>query len=560
MGESGEHEQFFSKVKLLAAVTMVSRVLGLVRDMVIVPLGGDRLADRFWTAFSIPNLLRRLFGEGALSAAFVPVFTQVAEAQGRGRARLVLANVAGLLAVLLAGIVLLTWAGLAAAWLLWPGGPLRLLLLRLIALMMPFLITICLLALGAAALNCRGHFAYPAFAPVLLNVVLIAAALWVAPALAEGAAGQFHVLAVALVLAGAVQLAGVVWVLRAADLAVVPRLRPVLPEVRRVARLMAPMLVPLGAMQATALADRVIALALTRSAAHPDLPVTPGAVRCLYAAGRLYQLPLGVLAASIATAVFPLLGRYAARDDLPGLRETLNRALRMGAFVALPAGVGLILLAEPTIALIFQRKEFGPADTARTVLLLRLYCLGMCAYFWTPVLLRAFFSRQDARAPMVLAVILAVVNVALVLGLVWTPLKAGAIALATAVTQTANALVLIFVLRRRWGRLGGRRVLASFARTAAATAAMAAAVLAVLHVLPGQLAAIGPTLRRLAARYGLPELLIAAGPTLCRLAVVAAGVGAGAAVYLLAARLLGMRELGELLGGRRRSGENTEHE
>jgi putative peptidoglycan lipid II flippase len=406
---------------------------------------------------------------------------------------------------------------------------------------MPFLFTICLLALAAAALNCKGHFAYPALAPVLLNVALIAAGLWLAPALAEGAAGQFHVLAVALVAAGAVQLAGVVWMLRAADLAVVPRLRPVLPEVRRIARLMAPMLVPLGIAQLVALADRVIALALTRSAAHPDLPVAPGAVRCLYAAGRLYQLPLGVLAVSIATVVFPLLGRYAARNDLAGLRETLNRALRMGAFVALPAGVGLILLAEPAIALIFQRKEFGPADTARTVLLLRLYCLGMCAYFWTPVLLRAFFSRQDARTPMVLALAMAGAHVALVLVLVWTPLRAGAIALATALTQTANALALIAVMRRRWGRLGGRRVLASFARTTAATAAMAAAVLGVLH--------------------GLGALLAGAAPTSRRLAVVVVCVVAGAAVYLLAARLLGMAELGELLGARKRGARyNREHE
>ena len=149
MPENSHHEQarFFAAAKLMAALTMVSRVLGLVRDMVIVPIGSAVLADRFWTAFSVPNLFRRLFGEGALSAAFVPVFTEVAETEGWDKARLVLANVAGMLAAALAGLVVVIELSLWGAWELFGGDWTRLVLLQLTGLMLPFMFTVCLLSL-----------------------------------------------------------------------------------------------------------------------------------------------------------------------------------------------------------------------------------------------------------------------------------------------------------------------------------------------------------------------------------------------------------------------------
>ena len=175
--EHKERERFFGAAKLVAALTMLSRVLGLVRDRAIFAFGANRAMDTFWTAFRVPNTFRRLFGEGALSAAFVPVFTEVAETQGWDRARVVLANVTGALAVVLAGIVVLVEIGVAITLLFAPGVWDRTLLMQLILIVMPFVFTICLLALGSAALNCKGRFAYPAFAPIVLNVFLIAAAL-----------------------------------------------------------------------------------------------------------------------------------------------------------------------------------------------------------------------------------------------------------------------------------------------------------------------------------------------------------------------------------------------
>ena len=515
---TAEREHFFRATWVVAALTMLSRVLGLVRDMVIVPIGAPRLADAFWTAFSVPNLLRRLFGEGALSAAFVPVFTETAETRGPERARLVLANVAGLLAVVLAGLLAAGELGLAAWLATSPEADWRR-LGQLTAVMLPFMFTICLLALGSAALNCKGRFAYPAAAPILLNVGLIAAACWLAPALTGSDEGRFFVIAAALVVTGVAQVAGVVWLLGRAGLAVRPTLRPVLAEVRRIAALMGPMLIPLSAVQFSAFADRIIAWVFTATPAHPHFPLAPGVVRCLYAANRLYQLPMGVLAISVATAVFPLLSRYAARDDAAALRQTINRALRLCLFLAVPAGVALIVLAEPLVAMIFQRRNFTAFDTARATLVLQMYCLGMGAYFCNHILLRAFFARKETRTPLRVACILAAVNVALVLGGIFTPLRSGAIGAATALTSTANALILVIVLRRHLGRLGARQILLSGARTLAASAGMLAALLAV--------------------RAALPE----AAPW----KLLAAAVPAGAAAFLAAAAALRCPELKELL-------------
>ncbi|MCD4699050.1 MAG: oligosaccharide flippase family protein, partial [Phycisphaerae bacterium] len=327
------------------------------------------------------------------------------------------------------------------------------------------------------ALNCRGHFAYPAFAPIILNIGLIIAALLVAPALGRTDEGQFLVIAVALSVTGVVQLVGVIWLLRRYSLLATPKLTPVLPEIKRTIALMGPMLIPLSVLQFSALADTIITLALT----GPGLPLQPGVVRCHYAAGRLYQLPMGVLAISIATVVFPLFSRYASRNDTTGLRNAVNRALRLCLFLGIPAGVALIILAEPVVAMIFQRRNFTAFDTGRATLILQMYCLGMGAYFCNHILLRAFFARKDTRVPLLLACVLAVVNMGLVIGGMFTPLKSGAIGAATAATSTLNAAALVFVLRHRLGGIGGRRLLISALRTAVACAAMVAAIWSVLH-------------------------------------------------------------------------------
>ncbi|MBS3733330.1 MAG: murein biosynthesis integral membrane protein MurJ [Phycisphaerae bacterium] len=532
-----ERERFFGAARRVAGLTVLSRLLGMSRDIAIVALGATRATDAFWTAFAIPNLLRRLFGEGALSAAFVPVFTDVAEADGWDKARLVLANTAGLLALLLGGLVvvgelaILGWLALGAA--RWDTA----LLLRLVAVMLPFMFTICLLALGSAALQCKGRFSYPAFAPVVLNIFLIAAAAAAHTLLPGQGERQLTLLALAVVIGGAVQLAGVAWLLRRTGLSAAMRLRPVLAPVRRIARLMLPMMIPLGILQFSALFDRLYAWWMTATPGEPMLelfgwsirrPLQPGVVTCLYAATRLYMFPLGILALSLATAIFPLLSRYAARNDLDGLRGATNRALRLSIFLGVPAGVGLILLAEPIVTLIYRHGQF--TDATRPAAILRMYCLAMPAYFANHILLRAYYAQQDTRTPLLVTGTLAVCNMLLVIVLIF-PLGAAGIGVATAATAATTAGLLTWRLRHRWGRLGLRRIIAATVRTALATAVMAAAVIAARHGLAGPGKALAAAL----------------GPAWIASAVVVAGaIVAGAAAYLLAAVLMRCAELGEL--------------
>ncbi len=477
-----------------------------------------------------------------MSAAFVPVFTDVAEAKGWDKARAVLANAAGLLAVILAALLVLLELGLLA-WLTFaPGGWDRMLLLQLVVIVLPFMFTICLLALGSAALNCRGHFAYPAFAPILLNIFLIAGA-WCAHSLfTPGTWPGLFVLSASVVVAGVVQLVGVVWLLRSVQLAAMPNLRPVLPAVRRMARFALPMMIPLGITQLSAIFDSFYAWIMTATPDAPTFtvfnwtiakPLSEGVVTCLYAAGRLYQFPLGILAISLATAVFPLFSRYAARGDIEGLRDATNRSLRLSLFLGVPAGVGLILLARPIVDLIYRHGRFSPQDAARAASILQMYSLGMWAYFCNHILLRAFFSQKDTSTPLKITCVLAAVNVVLVAVGIFTPLRAGAIGLATAFTSSVTAVLLAWILRRRWGRIEAGKILASLVKTAVAACGMAGVIGLVL--------------------WYLPPLLIQMGRLASSGIVVGVSVTAGSAVFLLTARMLRMPELGEFLGSLRKN-------
>ena len=494
MRVTDDHEQhrFFRGAAVIASLTMLSRVFGLARDAAISAMGATHTMGAFRVAFSIPNLFRRLFGEGAVAASFVPVFTEVAEAEGWDKARLVLANAAGLLAVILAAIVAAGELALLLCLLIAPGDADHTLLLQLTMIVLPFMGTVCLLALGSAALNCKGHFAYPAFAPILLNIFMIAGAL-VAYACFEGGTWRgLFVLASGVTAAGVVQVVGVVWLLKRVKLAAMPQLRPVLPAVRRIASLMVPMIVPIGILQFSAFFDRIYAHFLSAGPSRETLtifgleiarPLGEGVVTWFDNANRLYQFPMAIFGISLATAVFPLFSRYAAAGDVDGLRSTTNRALRLSLFLGVPSGVALALLAEPAMAVIFRRGKFLTNDAVSAAMILRMYCLGMWAYFCNHILLRAFFSQKDTRTPLRVSCALVVLNMIMVTTLVFTPLRSGALGLATAATSTVNSIVLIAILRARWGQLGLQSVFASLARIVIAAAGMAGAVFAVLRLL-----------------------------------------------------------------------------
>ncbi len=529
-----ERRHFFAAAKLIAVITVGSRIGGLVRDMLLSRFfGASGLTSFFWTGWSIPNFFRRLFGEGALSAAFVPVFSEAFERSGRQAAAALLANVLAVLTVVLTSLCVLIEVGLLAAYLANPdaGGAI---LLRFIAIMMPFMVTICLVALGSAALNCVGHFAYPAAAPILLNVVTIAMAL-IAYGVFDQLETQLTVLAWAMPLTGVVQLTGLVWVLRAHKLPYVPKLRPLQPGVKRIGLAMAPMMIPLGILQVNALLDKFIALLFSGAVGDGitlfgrtfDKPLEAGAVTWMNYGERLYQFPMGVLAISLATAVFPLFSRYAARDDRASLRLSVNQAIRLAIFEGLPSGVGLMVLAGPLVALLFGGGDYGDTDVSETAHVVWFYGLGMWAFCSQHIILRAYYAMDDRRTPLTVACSLVVINFLLNLVLIWVPsIRQGAFGLSTSITQGLNVVILAGVLRRRLGPGVLKDLPASIVRTAIAAAVMALAV----HGTRVGLTAIG---------LGAP------------LWVVAGGVAAGVAAFAAVAWLGRAPEVGELLGLRR---------
>jgi putative peptidoglycan lipid II flippase len=248
---------------------------------------------------------------------------------------------------------------------------------------------------------------------------------------------------------------------------------------------MGPTFIPLSMMQLSEQATKIAAMALSSTDAHSSLPLAAGIVQCQYAAGRLYQFPMGVLGVSLSTAVFPLLARYVARGDEQGLRQTITRALRLCFFLGIPTGAGLVALARPIVEAIFLRGKFtGGADPlsdgSRTPLILQMYCMGMPAYFVVHVLLRAFFARKETRGPMIVSSVLGVATVALTVAGFFTPLRHASMGLVTAVVFIVNAAIFGWMIQRRVGRLDWRAIFISAVRVSAATAAMVAATLASL--------------------------------------------------------------------------------
>ena len=534
--EHKEREHFFSAAKLVAVITLISRIFGMLRDMAITSLGASRYTDAYGFAFQIPNLFRRLFGEGALSSAFVPVFTDEIEKSGLESARKLLANALGLLAVVLLVIMILVQMGFIIVALL-PGPADRKLLMILATIMFPYMVTVCLLAMGSAALNCRGHFAFPAAAPIIFNIVGIIAAWWIAPMVKKNVPGQLMIVAISVTAAGVIQLIAVLWLLHKSGFSVRFRLRPVEPGIKLMVKLLMPILLGLGFLQISELVATAIAWNLTATAGSADMnifgwvvhrPLTEGVIIRVNAARALYQFPMGVLAISLGVAVFPLLTRYAARGDIVNLRDSINRALRLSLMEGMATGVGLFILAEPIMRLIYARRNFTAADAAQSGFVLKMYVLGMWAYCSYQILARSFYSLKDTKTPLKVSCWLAGVNLLMLVGMVWIPsLGAGAFGLSTSVTFAINAAVLMYLLRKRLGRFGGRKIVVSFLRTLCGCAVMAAAV----YILRWQM------------------------ETVRNWIVVAVCIPVGAIVFLAVVWLLGAPELAELRGGMKLSKE-----
>ncbi len=422
-------------------MTMLSRVLGYVRDVVVAILvgaGAGPGADAFFVAFKIPNFLRRLFAEGAFAQAFVPVISEYRTRRDHPQVRALASYVSGTLAVVL---LVVTLVGVLAAPVLIaifaPGfflndQPKYDMAVGMLRITFPYLLFVSLTAFAGGVLNTYERFGVPAFTPVLLNLSIIAGAILIAPQLQQPVFG----LAWGVFIGGVVQLLFQVPFLIRIRMLVWPRPRPSDEGVRRILRLMLPAIFGVSVAQINLLLDTLLASFLIT-----------GSISWLYYSDRIVEFPLGVFAIAIATVILPTLSRRHAGEEPEAFSQTLDWALRWVLVIGTPAMVGIALLAGPSLTTLFRYGAFSSSDVRMAQLSLVAYSLGLLGFMLIKVLAPGYFSRQDTRTPVRIGVIAMVCNMVMNLMLIFTLAHAG-LALATSLAAFINAGLLYRGLRR----------------------------------------------------------------------------------------------------------------
>ena len=448
-----------SAVGSIGLATLASRVLGYVRDMVVaLAFGASPLTDAFFVAFRIPNLLRRLLAEGALSTAIIPVFTEYLVHGGREGFQRMARAVAGVGTLTLCVVTALGM--LAAPWIvavMTPGWAADVALteitVRLTRLLFPYLLLVGLAALATGTLNAHHRFFTPALGPAVLNVGMIVAVLLLARRLEPPVLS----LAVGVLVGGVGQVLVQVPELRRLGFSLTPSTEWTHPALRTIARRLAPAAFGLAAVQITVFVNTLFASLLPR-----------GAVSYLYYADRVMEFPLGVFGIALATASLPAMSGQAARGDLRGLNQTVGFSLRLSAFIAVPAMVGLLALAAPIVQLLFQRGEFTAGDAAMTAQALAGFAVGLPAFSASRIAAQTFYALGDTRTPVWVGFGSVIVNVALALVLMG-PLAHTGLALATSLSAYFTVAALVLMLRRRLGSLSEATLARSLLRTVIAT-------------------------------------------------------------------------------------------
>ncbi|MBK8816182.1 MAG: murein biosynthesis integral membrane protein MurJ [Methylococcaceae bacterium] len=427
----------FKATVVVSSMTLISRLLGFVRDMLIARLFGVDLAtDAFFVAFKVPNLLRRLFSEGAVSHALVPVITKCSQQGGEDALRLVIGKTAGTMAawaflfvmagVLLAPLMILILApGFA-----WQGNQYDL-AVNLLRLTLPYGFFVVLVAFAGAILNARGIFWVPAITPVFLNICMIAAAIWLAP--------KVNVPITAL--AWGVSVAGVVQLLfqipSLIRLGLLPKLtiRFKDPEVASVNKLLLPAIFSASITQINLLLDTLIASFLAS-----------GSVSWLYYSDRLVEFPMGILGLALATVILPNLAKNHVAKDPVAFSMTLDWGLRLVLLVGMPATIGLFVLAEPMLSTLFQYNEFTSDDVVKAGLSLKAYSVGLLGYLFIKILVPGYTSRLDLKTPVKFGIWAMIASLAL--NVLAIPFAHAGLALATSFGAFINAVLLLAKLLR----------------------------------------------------------------------------------------------------------------
>jgi putative peptidoglycan lipid II flippase len=439
--EASETENVSRAAGTVGFYTFLSRILGLVRDVVVARFfGAGMAADAFFVAFRIPNLLRRLFAEGSLTIAFIPVFTEYLERKSReeafqmARTALTLLSLV-LVVVTLSGVLFSPWIVRVQAFGFGGSGTKYELTVLLTRITFPYIFLVSLVAFFMGVLNSLRHFAAPAAAPIFLNVGIIGATLWLSPHFEPPIIG----VAIGVIIGGILQVAlQIPWLIdRGFSLA--PSWMPGHPAVKRVGLLMLPAVFGSAIYQLNQFIGTLLASFLQE-----------GSISWLYYADRIVEFPLGVFAIAISTAVLPSLAKQAAAGDLADFKDTLGHSLRLVFFVTLPSMAGMVALREPIVRVIFQRGAFDALSTEMTAAALLFYSLGLWAFSANRVMVSAFYALQDTKTPVKVAAVAMAANGSLSL-LLMGPLRHGGLALALSLASTLQFFLLVSILRKKRG-------------------------------------------------------------------------------------------------------------
>jgi putative peptidoglycan lipid II flippase len=518
-----ENERVAKAAGVVGAATFLSRIFGFIRDVVIAWFFGAGLSsDAFFVAFRIPNLLRRLFAEGSLSVAFIPVFTETIANQGKDDAFEMARSAVRLLSVLL---VVVAVAGIFLSPLIVriiaPGfadSPEKLsITIFLTRIMFPYIFFIGMVALSMGILNVLGHFAAPALAPVFLNLSIIGSVFL----LSSHMKNPVISLAVGVVIGGILQLALQIPFLIQKGFYFWQKAKLFHPGLKKIGLLMIPTIFGAAVYQINILVGTLLASLL------PE-----GSVSYLYYADRLVQFPLGIFAIATATAVLPSISRQAAKKDFEAVRDTFSYAMKLVFFITIPAMVGLIVLREPIVALLFKRGAFDEKSTHLTAYALLYYSMGLWAFSAVRIVVSTFYALQDTKTPVRIAVISVCAN--LIFGIVLMgPLGHGGLALATSLASILNLGLLLRALRIKLGMLGLKTIVVSANKTILCSGFMGAAVWATsLFIIPSAEGSLAGLFLGLAgsiaigfASYGLFSLLLKSRELKEVVAIARKGVG-----------------------------------
>lgn len=432
-------QKILKSTSTVAFFTLLSRIMGFVRDIILASIfGAGGLFDAFVVAFRLPNFLRRLFGEGAFSQAFVPILADYRANHSEKETQAFVNHVSGALSFYVLCVVIVAEIFAPIIIMIFAPGflhdPVRFALTsHLLRIMFPYLLFIVLTAMSGAILNTCGVFGAPAFAPVLLNIALIGVAVCWAPF----SATPIDTLAWGVMIGGVLQLVIQIPFLKKVHLLPKMILNLYDSSVLRVIKRMVPALFGVSVAQIGLLIDNMFASFLPK-----------GSISWLYYSDRLIYFPLGIIGVALATVVMPYLSKNHAQKDEVIFSQTLDWALRCTLFIGLPAAVGLFVLAGPILSTLIHYGKFNAFDVIMTAKSLRAFAVGLPAFMLVKILASAFYSRQNIGTPVRIAVFVLIVNIIFNAILIF-PLKHAGLALATSISSTINAAILWFLLMRR---------------------------------------------------------------------------------------------------------------